>query len=137
MADPGYNLSGRIPVDGTLVALLLPSIAISAIAIPGGFITFTLRRNTEGVASELVNSGATSNYYWLLLQYVPVIVTLTFATSMVYSGRVVAIAWAHGESVLLDGPTGSFQTSSAPEDLCRGSPSIRPSAASLRLGAAT
>ena len=93
MADPGYNLSGRIPVDGTLVALLLPSIAISAIAIPGGFITFTLRRNTEGVASELVNSGATSNYYWLLLQYVPVIVTLTFATSMVYSGRVVAIAW--------------------------------------------
>ena len=97
MTDAGYNLSNRIPIDGTLISLLLPSFLVCLVAIPGGFYTFTLYRPPDG-EPVLVNSGMTANYYWLLLQYVPVIVTLTFATSMVYSGRVVATVWAEGTS---------------------------------------
>ena len=93
MAEPGFNLSSRVPIDGTLIALLLPSLAMTVFVIPVGY-AFSYG-NVGGLVSA-VPAGATANFYWMMLDYVPIIATLAFATSMVWTGRVVAKVWRIG-----------------------------------------
>jgi len=87
---------GKIPIDGTLVALLVPSIFMVVIAVPAGFI-FNFR---AGIGKGSVHAGTTNNFFWVLLQYLPIMMSLTFATSMVYAGRVVALLWSESGSEL-------------------------------------
>ena len=93
MAEPGFNLSSRVPIDGTLIALLVPSLAMTVFVIPVGY-AFSYG-NVGGLVSA-VPAGATANFYWMMLDYVPIIATLAFATSMVWTGRVVAKVWRIG-----------------------------------------
>ena len=85
-----FGLSSRVPVDGTLVTLLLPSCIASAMIIPSGLFTSF---GTLGGLEKVVASGCTANFYWLSLTCVPIVTTLAFTTSMVWAARVVATTW--------------------------------------------
>ena len=61
------------------------------LVMPAGFF---FQFGSVGGLDAVVPSGTTANYYWVMLQYVPIIATLAFATSMVWAGRVVATVWS-------------------------------------------
>ena len=88
-----FNLSNKIDIDGTLIALFLPSILMAAAVLPGGLLLVY----TAGMASS-VPGGSTVNFYYTMLIYCPIMCTLGLATTMVGAGRIVAKEFARPDS---------------------------------------
>ena len=83
--EPSFNLSNKVDVDGTLIALFLPSILITLACWPAGLWFYY-----DGGLVERVPGGASANFYYTMLIYTPIMCTLGVATTMVGAGRIVA-----------------------------------------------
>ena len=86
--EPSFNLSNKVDVDGTLIALFLPSILITLACWPAGLWFYY-----DGGLVERVPGGASANFYYTMLIYTPIMCTLGVATTMVGAGRIVAKIW--------------------------------------------
>ena len=81
-----FNLSAKVPIGGTLIALMLPSVFVTLLVVPAGY---GFGFGSAGGMVKVVRAGETVNFYWMAITYLPIMVTLAFATSLVWAGRVV------------------------------------------------
>lgn len=84
----------QVPFDTTQVVLIVPTLLLAAMVLPGAFF---LQYDGYGGLRQPVAAGATSNYFWTMLQIAPILMTLAFASSMVRAAHVAQQVWPDGE----------------------------------------
>ena len=75
-----------ISMSMTQFFILIPALFAAILVLPGGY---RLEFRALGMLTQDVRAGGTMNYCWGCVQYVPILMTLAFATSM---GRVAMVA---------------------------------------------
>ena len=97
MVEPGAGSlvrgDGRgvhVPQDAVQVFLLLPALLATVVVLPGALV---LEFGGYGALKTPVPAGGTSNYYWSMVQYAPICMTLAFASSMLRAAVVARTVW--------------------------------------------
>ena len=76
----GDGKGTQLPIDFTQYVLLAPPLICSTIVVPAGLL-FSF--NGYGALSRTISAGATANFYWLMVQLAPMLMTCAFSASMV------------------------------------------------------
>ena len=64
-----------INIDFTQLVLLIPATVVTSFVLPAAYL---LEFKGFGALYETVPAGGTSNFYWAMIQYAPILITFAF-----------------------------------------------------------
>ena len=79
-----------INIDFTQLVLLIPATVVTSFVLPAAYL---LEFKGFGALYETVPAGGTSNFYWAMIQYAPILITFAFSSSMVQTALVARTVW--------------------------------------------
>ena len=86
----GDGKGTAISMSKTQFLILIPAVIAAIVVLPGGYI---LQYQPLNLLTQTVRAGGTINYTWAMTQYLPILMTLAFASSMLQVAVVSREVW--------------------------------------------